>query len=250
MSAIYLPHRRKAFTTSSTFTYSATSFSNASTYLSRTVDWTTDADSTFFLMSLWFKRGTTGATQTVWVHTDNSIYIFHLYFDTDNKLYLEMFNLGGLIWNSANTITDTTTWHHIAISLDASTNSKTVYIDGVSDSTVGNLTNVNVQWTSAINQNGFCTDDTLGTQLFNASICEPYLCNTHTSYYDLSIAANLQKFRSVAGKPVNLGANGSTPTGTIPLIYMHGDYTTFNINNAGKGDWTTSGTLAAASDKP
>jgi len=63
----------------------------------------------------------------------------------------------------------------------------------------------------------------------------------NTSYIDLSVAANLEKFVTGTGidaKPVDLGASGELPTGTSPLIYlpMYG-------NNAGKnygtgGDFT------------
>jgi hypothetical protein len=63
----------------------------------------------------------------------------------------------------------------------------------------------------------------------------------HTSYIDLSNAANLAKFVTGTGidaKPVDMGANGELPLGVTPLIYlpMYG-------NNAGKnygsgGDFT------------
>jgi hypothetical protein len=45
-------------------------------------------------------------------------------------------------------------------------------------------------------------------------------------FLDLSIPGNVAKFIS-AGKPVDLGSDGSTPTGIAPLVFLSGDVTMF-----------------------
>ena len=56
-------------------------------------------------------------------------------------------------------------------------------------------------------------------------------------YIDLSVQANREKFVSGTGasvKPVDFGADGSTPLGAQPLVYLNNPYSTFQ-NNAGSG---------------
>lgn len=71
---------------------------------------------------------------------------------------------------------------------------------------------------------------------------------------DLSEATNIEKFRTSDGKPVDLGADGSIPTGTTPLIYLHLDdgesANNFGINRAGTGNFTVSGSLATRATSP
>jgi len=54
----------------------------------------------------------------------------------------------------------------------------------------------------------------------------------------------LQKFRSAGGKPVSLGSDGSTPTGTAPTVYLKNPFGTFQNNLGGGGNFTVTGTLA------
>lgn len=51
---------------------------------------------------------------------------------------------------------------------------------------------------------------------------------------DLSDSTNIDKFIS-GGLPVNLGSNGSTPTGNQPAIYMTGGPVAFSANNGSGG---------------
>jgi hypothetical protein len=51
---------------------------------------------------------------------------------------------------------------------------------------------------------------------------------------DFSVTANRRKFITAANKPVNLGVDGSAPTGVAPAIFFAGDDTTFGTN-AGSG---------------
>ncbi len=60
-----------------------------------------------------------------------------------------------------------------------------------------------------------------------------------------------RKFVTAANKPVDLGADGSTPTGTSPAIFFSGDATTYGQPNLGTGGaFTLTGTLTNASTSP
>ena len=63
---------------------------------------------------------------------------------------------------------------------------------------------------------------------FDGDIAEVYIAIGQ--FLDISIAANREKFR-VAGKPANLGADGSLPTGVAPTIYLNRPFDTFQSNS-------------------
>jgi hypothetical protein len=74
------------------------------------------------------------------------------------------------------------------------------------------------------------------------------------TYLDLTTAANIALFRGADGKPVDLGADGSLPTGSAPLIYLScrpGDAASaFATNRGTGGDFTITGSLDVASTNP
>lgn len=49
-------------------------------------------------------------------------------------------------------------------------------------------------------------------------------------FIDFTVTANRRKFIDGTGKPVDLGTNGQTPTGTSPYMFFSGDDTTFSTN--------------------
>jgi hypothetical protein len=53
------------------------------------------------------------------------------------------------------------------------------------------------------------------------SICRIGFLWFNTEYIDFSQEANRLKFFDAFNNPVDLGADGSTPTGSQPLIYMN-----------------------------
>ncbi len=61
-----------------------------------------------------------------------------------------------------------------------------------------------------------------------------------TTALDLTVGANILKFRTVGGHPENLGTDGSVPTGTAPAVYLSVSAldaaTQFAINRGTGGD--------------
>lgn len=71
-------------------------------------------------------------------------------------------------------------------------------------------------------------------------------------FLDISNPVNIAKFVDGSGKPVSLGVDGSTPTGTAPTIFGSGDATTFMQPNLGTGGTftLTAGSLTNATTSP
>ena len=59
----------------------------------------------------------------------------------------------------------------------------------------------------------------------------------------MSTATNRLKFLAADGKPANLGADGSTPTGTQPILYLANPFGTFQNNLGSGGNFTENGEL-------
>jgi hypothetical protein len=74
-------------------------------------------------------------------------------------------------------------------------------------------------------------------------------------FLDLSVVANRRKFISAAGKPVDLGATGSTPTGTAPTFFLRrapGDAAALFANDrSGNGNnFTVNGLMTVSPTSP
>jgi len=127
------------------------------------------------------------------------------------------------------------TWYHILISFDLSDSGKRhVYLDDSDLSTTVTwsiYTDGNLGWGTYSSWDiGSRQDYTNYT--FAGCLSEVYLTN---EYLDLSVEANRRKFIDASGKPVNLGSDGSTPTGTQPLLYFNNPAATWNVNKGSGG---------------
>jgi hypothetical protein len=69
-------------------------------------------------------------------------------------------------------------------------------------------------------------------------------------FIDFSVEANRRKFIDADGKPVSLGADGSTPTGTAPAVFFSGDSSSFATNKGTGGAFTLTGSLTDALTSP
>lgn len=138
-------------------------------------------------------------------------------------------------------------WHHILVAWDftsaTSTNNRfRVYFDGASV-----LADTDVIQ-AVLNFSGLLRigSNASGTEKYPGDLSELYIQLGET--LDISVEANRLKFRDADGKPVSLGADGSTPTGTQPKVYApNGDPST-NLGTAGNA--TITGALTASSTSP
>eukprot|EP00873_Tetraselmis_striata_P013264 jgi/Tetstr1/433528/TSEL_022796.t1 len=139
-------------------------------------------------------------------------------------------------------------WRHVLMSWDLATTTVHVYVNDAAPSltTLAAATNVDVRWSGS--------DWTIGARPVddfhvNGCIAEVYATD---EYIDITVEANRRKFISATGAPVSLGANGSLPTGTQPLIYVSGAAGNWNAgkNFGSAGDFTVTGALTDCASSP
>lgn len=135
-------------------------------------------------------------------------------------------------------------WHHICGSFNCSTSAWNFYRDGVDDlsSSYTDAASGNVDW-------GSLAEFRVGQEVLD--MAEFWITN---EFIDFSSSANREKFRSSSGYPVDLGSDGSTPTGTAPGIYLRlgpSDLiAAWATNRSGRGDFTNNGSPTIASTDP
>lgn len=127
-----------------------------------------------------------------------------------------------------------------------------ILVNRVSDCEVQTYDNSDIDYTAADWAIGGTPANTL---LMDGCLYEVYFAPGQ--WLDLSLASNRRKFISASGKPVSLGADGSLPTGSAPLVYAHLDdgelATNFGINAGGGGNFSPVGSpthITTASTSP
>ena len=148
------------------------------------------------------------------------------------------------------------TWHHIAVAFDTTSTGNKVYIDGVSatGTWVNDFTGSTLD-AGPVGNVRTC----LGCEVVffgaakQADVCVSEFWATN-ELVDLS--TDITKFRSTDGKGVELGSDGSTPTGTQALLYMKTPPTAgVATDNAGSvstggGEWVPYNSPTACADAP
>lgn len=166
-----------------------------------------------------------------------------------HALRIQWFNNAGTVIldlrSSANAMQIADGWVHVMGSVDlADTAKRHLFVDDVSDLSVVTYTNQNMEFASNIADWGIGGSPG-GTSRMFGDLAELYFAPGQ--YIDFSVEANRRKFITSTGYPVNLGADGSTPTGVAPLIYLRGGASGFPTNLGSGGGFTLTGTLVDAS---
>jgi hypothetical protein len=90
------------------------------------------------------------------------------------------------------------------------------------------------------------------TAKWNGDLAELYIDLDNRT--DFSVEANRRKFFSATGTPVDLGDDGSNPSGSSPVVYLSvrdGDAATALLTNRGTGgDYAEIGSLSLSSTNP
>jgi len=125
-----------------------------------------------------------------------------------------------------------TGWNHFLCSGNLATSTAHMYANGVNvfDSSADYFVNSNMDFTG-----DFHVGHTNSGAHFHGEIAEFWLDD---SFIDFSSSTNREKFRSSGGEAVDLGSDGSTPTGSSPLVYLHlntGETGDNFASNAGTG---------------
>ena len=128
--------------------------------------------------------------------------------------------------------------------LSVGTSATHVYLNGVA-ATFNNHTAINefVDFSTS--------SSSIGSRFLNSQLGAKNMAMLYLSseYIDFSQEANRNKFIDQLGYPKDLGADGSEPTGSSPLIYMKFDDTAALGTNSGTGgNFTVNGTVTAGAD--
>lgn len=239
-------------------TVDAADFDGTNDYLSRTSLFSPNAaDSKKGILSFWFKPT---AGTSILIDTSSVVTGYGPYIQVDWNL--TAVNKFTIYTNSRTTalasltVQSTTAhaagaWYNVLCSWDMATaGARHLYVNDVSDVTQIAFNNNTVEY-SEIDK--FQVGDIIGTGFkTNGGLAELYFAPNQ--YLDFSVSSNRRFFITSGGKPANLGATGSLPTGTEPLIYLHLDHletaNDFAINRASHGNLTVVGALTTFASSP
>lgn len=146
------------------------------------------------------------------------------------------------------------TWHHLLMSWDIDNSTTYAYLDDVdvwTNAAVNNhISGSPVEYTEfGGNPNTFTIagGDLIGNPLNG---CLSTYWFDSNQFLDITVTANRRLFTAANGAPIPLGADGSKPTGTPPLLYFDNPYTSFNINRGTGGNFLVFGTPGECADAP
>lgn len=235
----------------------ATDFSGTNQYMAKGVALTGVVNSKTGIFSAWVRLdGGDGANMGIYNNVDtlttgSSGLIVRR--QADGKFRLEGFNDVAATFpfreTSVSTYTSGASWIHLLAAWDTTTGGTTdkayLYIDGVNERNLISLQNFDMQYTSNAN---FVAGVNGATDDLNGCLSDVYFAPGQ--FLDFSVQSNREKFRSAAGKPVYLGANGELPTGTSPAVFFTNPFGTFSTNLGTGGNFSQTAGLTAASTSP
>lgn len=215
----------------------------------------TSTDNEFFSFSLWTKAQGDNTGKTVWNADNENDNMPLAYFVSDGVLRYELCSD-----NQASVLDARTSqfsngaWHHILgaarTNLTAGNKIIKLYVNDVD--VTASIGDTDASFSSATNGQNFTVGASgVFADGFLGDMAEVWIAPGQSLLTGSEIAeATRRKFISASSKPVDLGADGSTPTGTAPRMFFSGDATTFGTNLGTGGAFTTTGTLTNASTSP
>lgn len=223
----------------------AFSFSGTEYLTSSSVTGITDGKQ--FTFSCWAYIGTSGSYRLFTIGTSSSPGLV---------VNINGGYLGTLGWNSSgsvvlnfdsqSTAVNIGQWNHFLISVDLSTTTAHMFVNGTSVTTTpGTTTNDNIDFTKSDYNFGRVAGS--ATAFLVADVAEVWF---DTSYFDLTTASNVELFNAGC-IPADMGSDGSVPTGSSPLVYFSGpNGFKSGINSGSGGDFTTAGTITDSTNEP
>ena len=228
-------------------------FNGTNTDFRKSSNWTGATNGANGTISFWFKKNENGRVQSIY---QDSAITLRIEFESDDKLsFLIRDAVLATPWQWETTAgwTDTD-WHHVYIAweLDATPVGE-VYIDGVEYT----VANGKLQGTFTEPTTGTCgwsiatsvgIGNTATTTLrLNGCLSEVYINDDEY----LAASVGVPAFRgSSSGKPIKIGADGSTPTGTQPMVYLQDAAATVQVNSGSGGNMTNKANITDCSTTP
>lgn len=221
---------------------------NGSTYATRGAALTGISNGKQGTFSVWVKIGGTDATLMRLFAATNTR--FGLNRSTSDRMNSLLRNAAlTTIFNratNANNFVDGGAWRHVIFSYDLAVPTSLIYVnDASSELGSGTLTDDTIDYAGATNTALGATP--AGLDPYTGDMADFWFS---TTFIDISVEANRRKFISSAGKPVGLGSDGSTPTGTAPVVFFSGATGSWHTNKGSGGGFTLTGTLTDAATSP
>mgnify|MGYP006349159995 CR=1 FL=1 len=228
----------------------AVDFDGTNDYMPRGAGLTGAADSSTGILSVWLRfDGSDGIATRLF-----SSFSGHLVFQ---KLSTNTFSLNvnngsaSFIFLSTTAYTAGATWYHFLASWDtnysAGNKIEHLYVNDAYD--LGTVTDSGAAFTvDYTDTNWHIGATSAGGSKFNGCMAEFYFAPGQ--YLDFSDSANRRKFINSLGKPVDLGSDGSTPTGVAPVVYLKNVAASYGTNSGTGGNFTITGALTTASTSP
>lgn len=215
------------------------------------------SDSKTWTCSFWVKfNGGDGASQYVWEISTNSsgsnqrLRIRRL---NTNKITVRAYNSSAveiLQIASGTSVTVSSGMTHVLIVVNSNAASKynKIYINGALESLTTTVALPDDATFDLAAGGGSTREYTIGATGADASLLNADLFDF---WFDDSAVDDVSKFYN-AGQPVDLGADGSTPTGSPPAVYLSraGSGDTWNTNSSGGSSFTLNGSLGTPSTFP
>lgn len=220
--------------------YSTTAAALNGGYLVRYADLVGCADGKKGLLSAWVEFTGGDGVQQTFVRNNAGFFAFYKY--TDNHIYIVGVNAAGslvLLMKTASTYVAGGRFH-ISASWDLETAAAHLYVNDFPDLAANpSLYNSPIDYTRPAW--GLFGIDAGGALKVNGEVADFYL--NIAEYLDLSEEENRRKFISEDQCPVDLGEDGSLPTGNQPAIFLKGPAWSFPTNRGSGGDLLLVGTL-------
>lgn len=238
----------------------AVDFDGINDYFNKSTPWTGAIDSSQGILSLWFRLdGGDGSRRVLFSSRDTvgGNNILQVERDASNKIVLTLEG-GGIAASITSTSNYTVASGGIHVLASWSTNFTAgnkllkLVINGVSQGTIADSGAAFTGPWAAASQEHRLAEQFNGNNNFDGSLAEFYL--NISTYLDVTQANVMGKFRTVAGKPANIGTTGSTPTGSTPMVYLSvrpgGVVADFAVNRGSGGNMTVNGSPAISSWSP
>lgn len=214
----------------------------------------TTADSSLLTVSLWFKISYDSGSQYSLVQLDEfNSYIFVKAFATRDIMvalidtaFSKYFQFG----TAGNAFNDNV-WNHLYIGADANHAAggklKFLLVNAVDKISAGVTQDADAAFNIGLSGKNFGIPSANGMGLISSWISYAHVWIKRGTFLS---AADVTKFRSVGGEPVDLGTTGQIPTGSSPDYYFTGNSTTFASNLGTGGTVTLTGSLEDVTGPP
>ena len=229
------------------YSANAVRFDGSNDYLTRGADLTSNADTKLLIISFWFNmKGSDGVDQYFYINANTTSRVEKENNDKIRVLFQDSGFVSRLHLVTTDTYVASGGWVHFLASCNLNTPVAHLYVNDA-DAEAGGATESDGNMDNADSNHGIGGSVSGGNKI-DADIADFYI--NFGEYLDLTSTANRRKFIDGDGKPVDLGSDGSEPTGTAPKIFLSGDTATWHTNKGGGGGFTESGALTDGASSP